>query len=410
MDDPEVMPQIVLCFTSHGEMPSLEIAQTLRMTMPNVPIYYITFDPKEFDKKKLIKNGFNDAFLLPWEKTELARSMQEEMLYTKIPEMRDYRAVKVLDLVPGAVIDFDTRIYLPTNNKFVVFGREGEAISVDKIQKLNEGKQNQLYIHKDDMSKFYEYTVRAFKEIGRKGESETQKEQRLKVGIRELVSDMFIDDTKENTFSKSNHLMEDLKKIVISLVEEESPNALKKIDAMIHQESDFYGHLSRVATYATLFAIALDMEKPYEMGLAGLLHDIGLTALPAEVMSVPYEQMGPEMKKAYDQHPKLSLDIIRLKKMVVSERVQKAILHHEERLDGSGHPDQLKARKISIEGQVIAIADEFDYLTSFKPNSPKVTAAEAFDQLLQKNSADPVRMGIDIELIKKLKDAYFKGH
>lgn len=408
-EEPAEIPQVVVCFSSHGEMAPLEIAQTLRMAMPSVPMYYVALDPKEFDKKRLVKNGFNDAFLLPWEKTELARAMQDELLYSAIPEMRDYRPVKVLDLVPGTVMEFNTRIFLPMNGKFVVFAREGEEVPLEKIAKLNERNQNTLYVHKEELPKFHQYTVSAFKQAGRTGESATAKEQRLKTGIRELVSDMFIDDTQENTFKKSQVLMDDLKKTVLSLVQEESPNILQKIDLMVNQESDFYGHLSRVATYAALFAMELGMDKPVELGLAGLLHDIGLTALPPDVMSVPPDQMGPEMRKAYDQHPKQSVDIIRLKKMLVSDRVLKAILHHEERLDGSGKPDGLKGKKVSAEGQVVAIADQFDYLTSLKPGEKKLTPAEAFDELIRINSADPVRMGIDLETLKKLKAGYFKG-
>lgn len=407
-EEPTVQPQVVLCFTSHGEMSALEIAQTLRMSMPEVPMYYVALDPKEFDKKRLIKNGFNDAYLLPWEKTELARSMKEEMLYTTIPEMRDYRPVQVLDLIPGSVMDFDTRVFLPANNKFVVFAREGEPVLEEKMAKLKERNQNTLYVHKEEMSKFYSYTVEAFKMIGKQGESATQKEFRLKVGIRELVSDMFIDDSHENTFKKSQNLMEDLKKTVMSMIEEDNSNLIGKINSMINQESDFYGHLSRVATYATLFAITLDLEKPVELGLAGLLHDIGLTALPPEVMATPYDKLSPDAKAAYDKHPQISIDIIRMKKMVVSDRIQKAILHHHERLDGTGTPHSLKSKKISIEGQVIAIANRFDHLTTMKKDVEKFTARQAFDLIMNENSQDPVRMGIEVDLIRKLISAFFE--
>lgn len=402
-------PQSIICFTSRGILSPLEIAQTLRMMLPDVPMFYVALDPKEFDKKRLIKNGFDDAFLLPWEKTELARSMKEEMLYSSVPEMKNYRPIKVLDLIPGTTATFTTKVYLPVNKMFVVFSREGEEVDEEKINRLQERSQNTVYVHKEEMDKFNSYTVKAYKEIGWSGESETTKEFRLKVGIRELVSDMFIDDNQENTFKKSHALMDELKKTVTSLVEKPHPKLLKKIDVLVYQESDFYGHLSRVATYATLFAITLDLDKPVELGLAGLLHDIGLTALPPAAMSVPYEQLNLELKKIYDQHPKLSIDIIRLKKMVVSERIQKAILHHHEKLDGTGTPDGLKAKKISIEGQIISLADQFDELTSLNSKQQKLSPKEAFEKILYDNSSDPVRMGIDISIIKQLKEAYLKA-
>jgi HD-GYP domain-containing protein (c-di-GMP phosphodiesterase class II) len=181
---------------------------------------------------------------------------------------------------------------------------------------------------------------------------------------------------------------------------------LKKLDQMINQESDFYGHLSRVATYATLFAIALKVEFPVDLGLAGLLHDIGLTALPAQAVDVPYEKLSKELKAAYDQHPQLSIDIIRLKRMVVKERVQKAILQHHERLDGTGTPHQLSGRKVLPEAQILAIATAFDDLTTLTPGRPPLTPVAAFEHLLQLHGGDPTRMGIDVNLIRKLREIY----
>lgn len=402
-------PTCILCFSSKGGMSSFEIAQTLRMNFPDTPMFFIALDPKEFEKKGLIKNGFTNAFLIPWESSELAIAMKEEMLYAQIPEMKDFRPVKIVDLIPGTELSFGTRIYLPTNNKFVTFAREGEAISEEKLAKLGERGQNTLFVHKDEMSRFQEYTVDAFKRVGRSGMSATEKEARLKAGIRELVSDMFVQDTQTSTFGRSSALLGELQTVVKTLVEEESPGILAKIDQMVNQESDFYGHLSRVATYATLFAIALEVEKPAELGLAGILHDIGLTALPASVMTSDPTSLTPEGRAAYDKHPELSLDIIKMKRMVVSDRVQKAIVQHHERLDGAGTPNQLPGRKFTKEAQILSIANEFDRLTTMKVGRPRATPAEALDQMIATNIANPVAAGVETEILKKLKEAYIKS-
>jgi HD-GYP domain-containing protein (c-di-GMP phosphodiesterase class II) len=406
MEAPSQRPSCVLCFSAQGKMSPEEIAQTLRMIYPGVPMFYVALDPAEFEKKRLIKNGFNEAFLLPWEKKELARAMEEEMLYTKIPAMRDYRPVKVVDLVPGTELTFDTKIFLPTNNKFLVFARDGETITAERLLLLESQKQSSLFVHKDAMQEFIKYTVKSFEAIGRSEESATVKERKLKTGIRELVSDLFVQDTKANTFGRSSVLLNDLQETVRSMVDEVCPGVLKKLDQMINQESDFYGHLSRVATYATLFAIALKVEFPVDLGLAGLLHDIGLTALPAQAVDVPYEKLSKELKAAYDQHPQLSIDIIRLKRMVVKERVQKAILQHHERLDGTGTPHQLSGRKVLPEAQILAIATAFDDLTTLTPGRPPLTPIAAFEHLLQLHGGDPTRMGIDVNLIRKLREIY----
>lgn len=409
MDPPEVAPSCVLCFSSRGGMSSIEIAQTLRMSMPSLPMFYIALEPNEFDKKGLIKNGFSNAFLLPWENSELASAMKEQMLYSSVPEMKDYRPVKIVDLIPETVLSFGTRIYLPSNQKFVTFGREGEEIGAEKLSKLHDRGQNTLFVHKDDLDKFHAYTVEAFKAAGRAGISATEKEARLKNGIRELVSEMFVQDAQTSTFGRSNALMQELIEVVKTLISEDSPGLLAKIEQMINQESDFYGHLSRVATYATIFAMALDIEKPAEIGLAGLLHDIGLTALPPTLIGRKPEELTPEALEAYNKHPQFSVDIIKMKRMVVSDRIQRAILQHHERLDGTGTPNQLNGRKVTIEAQVVAVANEFDHLTTMEVGRAKMMPFQAFDFMIQKNGADPVRAAVDIDLLKRLKSAYAQG-
>lgn len=409
MDPLDNAPEVILCFPSRCEMSTLEIAQTLRMNYPDMAIFFIATDKKDFDKKKLIKNGFTQAYLIPWEKADLIRNLREEAIYTIIPELRNYKPVKVVDLLPDTILDFSMKAFLPKNGKMVSFSQAGDPIPGEKLKKLFECAMNTLFVHKDEMECFRNYTAKTLSKLLKPGAiSETEKQEKLETAVRDLISDMFIDDIKENTFSKSQSLLNEVKDIISLLIQESDFELSKKIDLLVNQEKNFYLHLSNVSTFAGLFAIVLKFDKPEQMALAGLLHDIGKINLPQEIADLEESEMGPHALEAYHKHPIYSMDVARSKKMSLPEPVIKAISQHHEKMNGSGYPSKLEGHKISKEGRLLAIADQFDYLTSAKPGQPNMSMAEALIHMHLENSKDPGRMFLDVDMIKALKTFFIK--
>lgn len=409
METADPLPSIVLCYPHEGAMSTLEIAQTLRMFYSDLPIFFIAADKKDFDKKRLVKNGFTQAYLLPWEKADLLRSLREESIYSVVPELRDYQVIKIVDLTPGTVLDFSLKVFLPRNNKLVQFSHDGDPISEDKFSKLYENHLNTLFIHKDELEKFRKYTADTFKKLMMPNKvSETDKQLKLEKYVRELISDMFIEDTKENTFGKSQSLLNEVKEIIKLLLSEDDKDIAKKVGSLINQEGNFYLHLSNVSAFAGLFAIVLGFEKPEEMALAGLLHDIGKINLPIEIADMDESQMGPHALEAYKKHPNYSIDVARLKRIALPDAVIKAILQHHEAMNGTGYPTGIASSRISKEGRLLAIADAFDYKTTMRSGEKSISMGQALIDLLEENSHDPGRMLLDREMLKKLKEFFLK--
>ena len=409
MEPVEPSPSIIMCYPHQGAMSTLEIAQTLRMYYPELPIFFIAADKKDFDKKRLVKNGFTQAYLLPWEKADLLRSLREESIYSVVPELRDYQVIKVVDLTPGTILDFSLKVFLPRNNKLVQFSHDGDPISEDKFSKLYENHLNTLFIHKDELEKFRKYTADTFKKLMQPNRvSETDKQMKLEKCVRELISDMFIEDTHENTFGKSQTLLNEVKEIIKLLLSEDDKDIAKKVGTLINQEGNFYLHLSNVSAFAGLFAIVLGFEKPEEMALAGLLHDIGKINLPVEIADLEESQMGPHALEAYKKHPNYSIDVARLKRISLPDSVIKAILQHHEAMNGTGYPTGIASSRISKEGRLLAIADAFEYKTTMRPGEKATSMSQALIDLLQENSNDPNRMVLDRDMLKKLRDFFIK--
>lgn len=402
-------PNMILCYAAESSFSTLEIAQTLRMNYPDLPIFFIATDRSDFDKKRLVKNGFTQAYLLPWEKADFLRSLQEESIFSVIPELRDYQAIKVVDLTPGTVLDFSLKAFLPRNNMLVTFSAEGVPVSPEKFSKLYENKMNTLFIHKDEIEKFRQYTAETFKRLLRPNQmSETERQQKLEKCVRDLISDMFIIDTKENTYGKSQSLLNEVKEMIKLLITDENADLVKKLDTLVNQEGSFYQHLSNVSAYAGLFAMILGFEKPEEMSLAGLLHDMGKINLPPDIAELNEEDMGPHAQESYRKHPKHSIDVAKFKRISLPDSVMKAILQHHEAMNGSGYPSGLAGARISKEGRLLAIANTFDKMTLLRQNEKTLTPAEALLKMIEDNSTDPGKMLLDLEMLKKLKTCLIK--
>lgn len=101
------------------------------------------------------------------------------------------------------------------------------------------------------------------------------------------------------------------------------------------------------------------------MALAFLLHDIGMSKVPAFLLNKS-GPLKPEEREKMLPHPLVGIKLMH--KMDVSfEELVRACYEHHERMDGSGYPQHLKAHQISRVGRITAIADSFSAMISHKP-------------------------------------------
>jgi response regulator RpfG family c-di-GMP phosphodiesterase len=140
------------------------------------------------------------------------------------------------------------------------------------------------------------------------------------------------------------------------------------------------GHSRRVAAITRELATALGWPpvRVRGMELAGLFQDIGLLALPADLLAVagPLDRRSLELLRG---HPDTSAEILEpLSRVGVPVAAVRA---HHERLDGSGYPNGLRSRQIPFGAQVLAVADTFAALTRPRPHRPALGPAEALAAL-----------------------------
>lgn len=159
---------------------------------------------------------------------------------------------------------------------------------------------------------------------------------------------------------------------------------IKTVDALIAtvEAKDDYteGHSQRVSMYAVDIAEKLNLSKEQieDIKVAGMLHDIGKIGISDAILLKP-EGLTADEYEIIKQHPLISKKI--LYPVGFSERTMKAIAYHHERFDGKGYPYGLAGSNITLEAQIIAVADAYDAMTSSRSYRKSMSAPAALQEL-----------------------------
>ncbi len=123
------------------------------------------------------------------------------------------------------------------------------------------------------------------------------------------------------------------------------------------------------AAYGIAKTMGLPAERVQLVRRAALLHDIGKLSVSNNILDKRTPLTASEWK-AVHQHPRITRLIL---ERVRSFREMAIIAgEHHEKLDGSGYPDRLTARDLSLESRIIAVADIFGALSEDRPYRPGI--------------------------------------
>ncbi|GAB2857246.1 HD-GYP domain-containing protein [Streptomyces deserti] len=138
------------------------------------------------------------------------------------------------------------------------------------------------------------------------------------------------------------------------------------------------GHSERVGQASMMIAreLGMDDERVEVIRFAGILHDVGKLGVPTRLLTKD-GPLTPQERRVIELHPEYGHEMVRGISFLGEARA--AVLHHHERLDGSGYPYGLVGRQIPESARVVAVADAFDAMTStrcYRRGRPVAAALE----------------------------------
>ena len=197
--------------------------------------------------------------------------------------------------------------------------------------------------------------------------------QRVQEGISYLYSNTEAEDLADASKSIASELLKAI-----------DANDALAVDISMLKVSDEYTfkHSVDVATMAMVVAkkMGFSEEEVCDVGVAGLLHDLGKSKVPTEVLNKPGKLTNEEfdiMKK----HPIYSYNILKDNKGI-KDSVKLAVLQHHEKINGQGYPMGLSSSQICKFAKILAVVDIYDALVTERPYKEAFTQRDAVEMLM----------------------------
>ncbi|WP_028670459.1 HD-GYP domain-containing protein [Saccharospirillum impatiens] len=173
-------------------------------------------------------------------------------------------------------------------------------------------------------------------------------------------------------------------------------DALRFLSMIKHKDSYTAEHSMNVCILSATFARHLGLLE-YEIrdaALCGLLHDVGKSRIPVEILNKP-GRFTREEAYIMAEHPTHGRNILMSASAEFKHAIDVAHTHHE-RMDGKGYPRGLRHQQISYYAKIVALADAYDAMTSERCYGTAKTSEQALKMILRDRGSH-----FDSELSKK---------
>jgi putative nucleotidyltransferase with HDIG domain len=155
------------------------------------------------------------------------------------------------------------------------------------------------------------------------------------------------------------------------------PDALLWMSKMRDENEYTAEHCLNVCILAIAFGRQLGMaENELEnLGMCGLLHDVGKMKIPSAILDKP-DTLTPSEMRIMMGHTVHGRNLLLSSRGIYTGAIDVALSHHE-RIDGAGYPRQLAGNSISRFSKIIAIVDAYDAMTAERCYQAARTSTEA---------------------------------
>lgn len=187
------------------------------------------------------------------------------------------------------------------------------------------------------------------------------------------------------------------KELIANIIEDlisSKDTMVNLIDLKFYDDYTFF-HSVNVAVLSIVIGVGMNLSKDelYNLGIGAILHDIGKTFVPKEILNKKAKLTNEE----FDIMKKHSEYGYRYLKETFSIPVNAyvAVLQHHEKFNGTGYPSAIAKDDISILGRIIGIADVYDALISNRPYRKALLPSEGMEFIMANGG-----IMFDIELTK----------
>ncbi|MGE5679082.1 MAG: HD-GYP domain-containing protein [Pseudomonadota bacterium] len=171
---------------------------------------------------------------------------------------------------------------------------------------------------------------------------------------------------------------------VCKMIDELMENKEMMVNLQDLKSNDQYtfSHSVNVCVLSLITGISMNYDegKLRELGIGAILHDVGKTKVPVEILNKPYS-LDPDEYEIVKKHTNYGYELLK-KTQVLSTYASYIALTHHERYDGKGYPLGLSGKEIHEFSKIVSVADVYDAITSDRVYRKRVNVNDAIEYLI----------------------------
>ncbi len=207
--------------------------------------------------------------------------------------------------------------------------------------------------------------------------TKVQLNESVRARVAEGVSYLFSNTESSDLDKATKNIADDLMNAI-------NENDALAVDISVLKVSDEYTfkHSVDVATMAMIIAKKTGMSKQevYDIGIAGLLHDIGKSKIPNEILNKAGKLTDEEFA-IMKLHPVYGYRILEKNKSL-TENIKLGVLQHHEKINGKGYPMGVEVEQISTFAKIISVVDIYDALVTERPYKSGFSPRDAVEMIM----------------------------
>lgn len=259
---------------------------------------------------------------------------------------------------------------------------KGAYLDDFQIEYLQTKGVNGVYIREGEEDPEEEIVIPLYtQEVIAKNRVEDRAKVKLTESVRKRVGEgiqYLYNNTEETGFAEATvNITNELMSAIFE-------NDAIAVDIGMLKVSDEYTfkHSVDVATMAMVIGkqYGLGEEEIREIGIAGLLHDVGKSKIPNEVLNKP-GRLDEDEFALMKQHSLFGFQILKEKENF-SDGIMRGVLQHHEKINGAGYPLGVAEDKIHTYAKIISVADVYDALVTERPYKSAFSKRDAVEMIM----------------------------
>lgn len=275
------------------------------------------------------------------------------------PDIVEHYSDEVFLTVPTASLLFyknaisDVFVRL-TSDRMVKIARKGEALDIERINRLGAKDVQSLYVLKSDFTDVVTELVRGASAHSQQKIATDAKLSRFFTVAESIYTELLKLPLSDDSFSRTLQVTSE-----ISSHMQQKPDFTKLLKSVVGLGDDFTRHSVGTVVVANMLMVPMEwtskvLVDPVTMG--AFFHDVGLKSVPEELRKKDLIEMTKDEVQVWESHVGVGVQLLNSVNFITPE-VLRIVQEHHEIPNGTGFPSRLRGERIFPMSKLVSFAN-----------------------------------------------------